>query len=314
MKNSMSSPPERVLVTGASGLIGNSALSMLANKGYATIGVSKSKPELINPKTSWISLDLTSAQARNKLDSLSPFDAIVHCAAAIPKSLSNETSQTAGEINSILDQLIIDYCIDHNTRLIYCSSTSVYMPASNEPVDEDHPLDKEFSHYVSEKIASECRIREQVESYVILRICAPYGAKLRARTVLKIFIDAAIAGEVLRYHGSGLREQDFLHVSDIAEGISAAIERKHITSTFNMSGGYPISMRDLASLVTEIAGDPSSKVKCSGEIDAQENYRANFNINRAKNLLGWEPTITLQAGIKEWIDLIRKDFHARIVE
>jgi len=314
MKNSMISPPERVLVTGASGLIGNTAFTTLANKGYTVTGVSKSKPESIDPKTTWVSLDLTSAQARKNLESLPQFDAVVHCAAAIPESFSEDASKAAGQINSILDQLIIDYCIDHSTRLIYCSSTSVYMSANNEPIDEDHPLDKEHSHYISEKIASECRIREKVKSFAILRICAPYGPKLPRRTVLKIFIDTAIAGKVLHYHGSGLREQEFLHVSDIAEGINAAIKSKHVSSTFNMSGGSPISMRDLAYLVTEIAGDPSSKVKCSGEIDAQENYRANFNLNRAKNLLGWEPTISLQAGIKEWINLIRKDFHTRIVE
>jgi UDP-glucose 4-epimerase len=313
MKNSMGSPPERVLVTGASGLIGNTALSTIASKGYATIGISKNEPGSIPPKTSWVSLDLTSAQARKKLDALSPFDVVVHCAASIPKSYSNYDSKTAGEINSILDQLIIDYCIDHSTRLIYCSGTSVYMPASKEPIDEDYPLNPTPSPYISGKIASECRIRAQVDSFTILRICAPYGPKLRLRTVLKIFINKAIAGEVLQYHGSGLREQDFLHVCDIAEGITAAIQRKHVIGTYNMSGGSPISMRDLAFLVAKIVGNSSSKVENSGETDTQEDYRGNFNLNRAKKFLGWEPTITLQTGIKEWVNLIRKDIHAKII-
>jgi nucleoside-diphosphate-sugar epimerase len=118
--------------------------------------------------------------------------------------------------------------------------------------------------------------------------------------VLKIFIETAIAGGVLYYHGSGSREQDFVHVRDVAEAIGSAVAYTHVTNTFNIAGNSPISMKDLALMVVETIGSPSASVQRSGSDDVQENYRARFDISRAKRQLDWGPTVTLREGIREW--------------
>jgi UDP-glucose 4-epimerase len=291
---------KRVLVTGAGGFIGNEVLKLLVSRGYDTVGIGRRTTKFVPRGVSWVKLDLSSVQGRKKLDSLSPFGTVVHCAAVIPKSFADDASRSAGEINAIIDQMVIDYCINQNTRLIYCSSSSVYGLLNNGLINEDQSLDGSFSPYTLAKILSERHIRERINSYAIIRICAPYGPTQSARTVLKIFIETAIEGGVLLYHGSGLREQDFMHVRDVAEATLSAVERSEVTGTFNISGGAPISMRDLAFLVVNTVGNPSSSVKNSGENDAQENYRAHFDITRAAKLLDWRPTITLQQGIGEW--------------
>jgi UDP-glucose 4-epimerase len=296
----MASRSKRVLVTGAGGFIGNAALTLLARQGNATVGVGRHAPLAMPHGTAWMTLDLASLQARDALVSLPPFDTVVHCAAAIPHMFTGDSSRAAGEINAVIDQTMIDYCIRQSARLIYCSGTSVYGLASSGPISEDHSLDGAFSPYIQAKILSESRIRESVRSYVILRICAPYGASQSARTVLKIFIETAIAGGVLYYHGSGSREQDFVHVRDVAEAIGSAVAYTHVTNTFNIAGNSPISMKDLALMVVETIGSPSASVQRSGSDDVQENYRARFDISRAKRQLDWGPTVTLREGIREW--------------
>ncbi len=296
----MGDQTKRVLVTGAGGLIGSAALAQLASQGYAAVGIGRHVPQSMPQGTSWVTLDLASVQARNELESLPSFAAVVHCAAVVPKSFAYDVSRAAGEINAIMDQAVIDYCISQNTRLIYCSSSSVYGLVGGGTVDEDHPLDGAMSCYSAAKILSECRIREQIKSFAILRICAPYGPKQAARTVLRIFIETAITGGVLQYHGSGSREQDFVHVHDVAEAIRSAVGYARVTNTFNIAGGSPISMRDLALAVVEAIGNPSASVQRSGESDVQENYRAHFDIVRANKMLAWKPTVTLQDGIREW--------------
>lgn len=293
---------KRILITGVEGLIGRATRTLLASKGYTTVGVGRHVAKSNSPVGSFERLDLLSDKAANQLDLLAPFDVVVHCAAVVPKSFAGDEALRAGEANAAIDQTVIDHCVRQNTRLIYCSSSAVYGPKAGAAsiVDEDHPVDDASSHYCAAKILSEVRVREQIRSFAILRICAPYGPGQSTRTVLKIFIEAAMAGKTLRYHGSGSREQDFVHAADVAQAIQSAIERVNVTGTFNVAGGSPISMRELAGMVVEVVGNPASSVECSGESDPQENYRARFDTTRAKKMLDWTPKITLREGITEW--------------
>ena len=143
-------------------------------------------------------------------------------------------------------------------------------------------------------------IREKLASHAVMRICAPYGPRQKTRTVLRIFIECAQNGSPLMYHGSGLREQDFVQVEDVAAAILSAIRHPAANGIFNIAGGSPISMKDLAHLVARTVGNPLAKVCASGCPDHQENYRARFSLKRAEELLGWKPTIKLEQGIREW--------------
>ncbi len=77
-----------------------------------------------------------------------------------------------------------------------------------------------------------------------------------------------------------------------------------VNGIFNLAGNSPISMRDLAFLVVEVVGHDTATVDCSGKIDFQENHRAHFDVGRAKELLKWNPTISLRQGIAEWAGAI----------
>ncbi len=236
----MTNQPEHVFITGAGGFVGNAALTFLGRQRYNVVGIGRNN----SPAAKWVRVDLASLQAQRELDSLDRPNVVVHCAASVPKSFAGGASRAAAESNLVLDQFVIDYCARRGARLVYCSSSSVYGLANEGPIDEDHSVDETTSHYTRAKILSENLIREQLRSYAILRISAPYGPGQSARTVLRNFIETAIAGGTLLYHGTGSRRQDFLHVNDLAKAIRAAIDNQKVVLQKNLwaksgSGSLP---------------------------------------------------------------------------
>lgn len=295
-------PLKKALVTGAGGLIGRAALERLIQEGCDVVGLDRNALAFLPEGTSWTRVDLASDSAPEQLRNLPGFDAVIHCAAVIPTSFSGDSSRKAAETNRIIDQAVVDYCRSRELRLIYCSGTAVYGISPSGLIQEAQPLDAGFSEYISEKAQAEEQIRTNVKSHAIFRICAPYGPSQSAYTVLRKFIETAISGGTLCYHGNGLREQVFVHVQDVAAAIAAAVNRSQVNGVFNIAGASSISMRDLALLVARVVGNPAVGVKASGQKDPQEHYRPKFDITRAETILNWKPEIGLEQGIREWVE------------
>lgn len=147
--------------------------------------------------------------------------------------------------------------------------------------------------------------------YTVLRINAPYGPGQATRTVLRIFLERASKGLALLYHGSGSREQDFTHVDDVADAVVAAAFRQR-TGTYNISGGEPIAMKQLAELVIRCVPMCGSTVAPSGQDDPQEGVPARYSTRRALAELGWRPSIALACGIRAWAqDLLAVGYEDR---
>jgi nucleoside-diphosphate-sugar epimerase len=140
----------------------------------------------------------------------------------------------------------------------------------------------------------------QNRRFSALRINAPYGPRQTASTVLQIFIRNALAGRDLLYHGSGSREQDFTYARDIASAFLAAAEGPN--GYYTISGGEPITMRDLAEMVCSIAGVPISFAKPSGKPDPQEGLTARLDTSSARKELNWLPKTDLRRGLAACID------------
>jgi nucleoside-diphosphate-sugar epimerase len=292
----------RVLVTGASGLIGAEAASVAAAAGYDTIALAYSN----EPPTAvgTMKLDLADPSAIEALRNLLPFSAVAHCAAVIPPTLAGAAAERAARMNERIDACIVEFCHTHDVRLVYCSSVAVYGDIAGAVVDEAS-ITNPISPYAIGKLRTELLIREKVRSHAILRICAPYGAVQRHRTVLRIFVEQALAGEDLKYLGSGARQQDFLHAHDAALAILRAVECRHLSGVFNVCAGAPISMRALAQLVLELTGSPRSAI-ASGSPDPQEDYRARFDTARAAGTLGWRAAIPLAQGVRQMVNAFRE--------
>ncbi len=295
----------QVLVTGAGGLIGSHAVGILHENGYPVVALYRklSDQDTVSP---WRSLqgDLLDSNFVHTLDHIE-FDLVVHCAAVLPDQFYGTRAEQAARANLFIDEQVVNLCLEKGSRLVYLSGTSVYGIGSGSPLTENARTSP-IGPYVEAKVQSERRmLNELAQSSTILRVSSAYGPGQRARTVLRLFIERSLAGLDLMYHGSGKREQDFIAAYDVARAILCVVSNGRASGVFNIAGGNPIFMRDLAELVARTISGTKSKVMASGQPDPQENYKAAFDISRARQTLGWHPTISLREGIVKWAEYLK---------
>jgi nucleoside-diphosphate-sugar epimerase len=285
----------RVLVTGAGGLLGFHAERALRAGGRHDVsGVVRSARGVATD----VVTDLALAGADTLLEAARP-DAIVHCAAHIPKSFSPEDSAESHAVNSRIDERVLAYARKYPaTRVVYCSSTSVFGTCP-DVVSEDTPAHPENA-YAAGKLAAEEAFSALSNAPVILRINSPYSERQKTRTVLKIFMESAHAGRPLRFHGSGARTQDFVHADDVASAIVRAVEAPSASGVYVIASGSPISMLDLGRLAVASVRGSTSVVEASGQDDPQEAYRARFSVAKAARDLGFVPAVSLAEGLARW--------------
>ena len=295
----------KIVVTGGNGLLGSSIANYLADR-YEVISIDKSIPSFFkNSKITYLAIDLSNSQSVSLITKIKP-TIIIHCAALIPVATGHMTEQDAYIINCSIDKNIVNVAFETTSYLIYASGTNVYGFEENDYNVTEENLTVITDLYSRVKIESEILIKETLNNYLILRINAPYGRHTTNKTVLTIFSELAVQNKTLQYHGSGTRMQDFTHVNDISSLIYCQLKSESfINGVFNISYGKPISMLNLAELIVKTT-ESNSEIKASGQIDKQENYKASYSIDKAKTILGWSPKITLQTGIKELLNNMRK--------
>lgn len=297
---------DSVIITGAGGFLGSAVVKVVAERGRHIIAVVRFQekyPKLSNVE--YLEGDLTQNLIWKNLKRYQPTN-LLHLAAVIPNSFVGDSAQSAAEQNRCIDDKAIAFCEKTGIRLIYASGASVYGLSSSGICRETDKCAL-IGPYVIEKYNSERKIMDSsnIKSSCCLRINAPYGPGQRSRTVIRIFVENALQNQPLFFHGSGVRTQDFTYVDDVANAFLLMLN-SNAQGIFNISGGQPISMRNLALLITELVSDCTSEVKASGQKDPQESFRANYDISLAKRDFSWSPKIGLREGLCRYIKFSRE--------
>lgn len=296
----------KILVTGAGGLIGGYVVKTLYNTGYEVTATYRNIPKKNRFAWSAVEVDLSRSKSLLSLGSLKT-DWVVHCAAMLPRQFEGEEAKRTSQINQQIDEQVIHFSKQQKCKLIYSSSTSVYKQSDSIISEDSAVLPR--GPYCLAKFESERRLSELCDEFLILRTSSPFGKEQRSRTVLRTFIERAVANLDIYYFGSGKRQQNFIAAEDVARAIKLIISNNNSsTGVFNITYGKSISMRDLAELVVKTVERTASRVIPSGKPDPQEDYRCNFDISKAKKLLGWEPLTSLEAGIRNWSKSLVRSF------
>ena len=285
---------KRILVTGASGLLGHAAAARFSADGARVIATGR--PTELDPDL--LTIDL----ARDPWPE-GPWDVIVHCAARLPARFEGAEADAASAENRAMDDRAIDAALASRAHLVFLSTASVYGTTTGEIDDDTAPAP--VLGYAREKLATEVTIAARGLSATVFRLVAPYGPRQTRATVLRRFLDAALTGAPLRYYGSGARSQDFLHADDVAAALMLAA-RERAAGRFLLASGSAVSMRDLARLVVETTGS-ASVVEPAGVPDPEEGRMIRYRTDRVRDRLGFRPAITLAAGIADWAVLRREE-------
>ena len=285
---------KNILLTGANGYLGNVILDKLEKSGHRLVCVQSPFDSEI--KDNFVQADLIQQNDLKKLDEHGPFDAVVHCAAMLPGTMSEEELYYANQKMTLnLANWAGEQQVDH---FVFASSCSVYGYGNKEKNEKSVPEPSNL--YAVSKLACENILQSQLVAQhiktAILRISAPYGPGMRMNTVIKIFLEKAAAGEPLILMGDGQRRQDFIFERDIASAFDLAVRYK-AHGIFNLSSGKAASMKNLARTVAKLFKHDFSCIQFHGT-DLQENYRGLFPNKAARKSFAFTPQYDLQDGLR----------------
>jgi dTDP-glucose 4,6-dehydratase len=207
-------------------------------------------------------------------------------------------------------------------RVIHTSTSEVYGTARYVPIDEKHPLQGQ-SPYSASKIGADMVAQSFSCSFnlpvVIVRPFNIFGPRQSARAVIPTIILQALAPTAQIILGSLHPTRDFTYVDDIVGAFIRAAETKDIAGELiNIGSGFEISIGDIAKKIMAILGvdKPVSLDNKRLRPPRSEVERLWCDNTKAKQLLGWEPAISFDEGLKrtiQWIsankDLYKADIY-----
>ncbi len=304
---------KRVIVTGALGFIGYHTCVHLSSRGYDIIGVDNAsrgrieRKELLEKKNVSVEIiDIRDYEALNKLFREHRADAVVHAAALISVDESFEKPILYEDVNSKGTIALVLAANKYGLeRFVYISSAAVYGDPVRLPIDEDHPLNP-LSPYGVSKLSGELYAKTLFEGKgraITLRLFNVYGLGQNPEYagVISKFLERLSRGQPPVIYGSGEQTRDFIHVEDVAHAIEKALDIKlEEYMVFNIGTGRKISIRELAEIMIKLYGleiKPVYGPPRKGDI-----MHSYADISRARRVLGWEPKISLEEGLRKLIE------------
>ncbi|KAK4777197.1 hypothetical protein SAY86_005885 [Trapa natans] len=142
----------------------------------------------------------------------------------------------------------------------------------------------------------------------IARIFNTYGPRmcLDDGRVVSNFVAQAIRKQPLTVYGDGLQTRSFQYVSDLVDGLVALMEGEHV-GPFNLGNPGEFTMLELAEVVKETI-DPSARIEFKSNTE-DDPHKRKPDITKAKELLNWEPKISLREGLPRMVS----DFRSRML-
>ena len=313
---------KKVLVTGAGGFIGSHLIERLIDLGADVKGFVR-----YNSRNDWGLLEIIPSQKLDSLQIISgdlqdydavfsavrDVDVIFHLGSliSIPYSYIRPRDTIENNILSTLNILTAarDLGVE---KVVHTSSSEVYGTALYVPIDEKHPLQGQ-SPYSASKIGAD-KIAESFYCSFDLPVATirpfnTYGPRQSARAIIPTIITQAIEQEKIKL-GSLFPTRDYTFVKDTVNGfISTAESKSSIGEVINIGSNFEISMGDLAQRISSLLNKDIEIMQDSSRVRPlkSEVKRLWCDNAKAKRLLGWEPQVSLDEGLKETIEWISEN-------
>jgi UDP-glucose 4-epimerase len=287
----------RILITGGSGFVGSHVVEAVLTAGHEAVVF-----DLAAPPRGWpfVKGDLTSAD--DVAAAAAGADAIFHLGGVGDVYLAFEQPPLAAAANVVGTAHIMEAARRHGVKkVVYASTWEVYGEPQYQPLDEAHPCRPDHPYNVTKLAGEQMTLaydRLKDVPAVSLRLGTAYGERMRPNAVIPLFIQRARKQEPITIKGTGEQSRQFTHASDIGRAFLLALEKPVRGEVFNIVAEEPISIRQLAEMVTqdfptEVRFEPARV----GDIAP-----ARVTSAKAERVLGWKPQVAFRDGLLHLMD------------
>jgi dTDP-glucose 4,6-dehydratase len=301
----------RVLVTGGAGFLGSHLCERLLAEGHDVIamdnlitGTTDNIAHLAgNPHFTFIKHDVT-----NYIYIKGDLDAVLHFASpASPIDYLELPIQTL-KVGSLGTHNALGLALAKRARFLLASTSEVYGDPLVHPQTEDYwgnvnPIGPRGVYDEAKRFAEAITMayhRAHGVNTRIVRIFNTYGPRMRVNDgrVVPNFIRQALQGEPLTVYGDGSQTRSFCYVSDLVDGIYRLLMSDEIEPT-NIGNPAELTIRQFAEQINAITGNKAGIIyKPLPQDDPKQRQP---DITKARRVLGWEPKVTLEEGLKPTI-------------
>lgn len=309
---------KKILVTGGAGFIGSNLCNTLLKKGYDVTAFDNlflGKKENLDQGVKFVKGDVRNKKDLEKINK--KFDFVVHLAAASSAPMFTDDLKGSYENNVMGFISILEYCRKHKVgKLLYASTSSIY-GNNPTPLTEDQqvwpPNYYSVTKYCMENTAH-CYKKQFPEMEIIgFRFMSVYGlhekhkgqfANLASQFSWDVFADRS---PIL--YGDGSQQRDFTNVKDIVQAIILAMEskKKFGSTIFNIGTNKAYNLNILVDKINKVMGKNIKPKQIVNPVKEGYVRKQLADIKKIKKELGFKPTVTLDEGLREIYEDLKKN-------
>jgi len=305
----------RTMVTGGAGFIGSNLVKQLMLDGHeVTVLDNLLSGYRCNldpfPEVRFVEGDVRDDAA--VADAIKGVEVVFHLAASVGNKRSIDHPITDAEINVLGTLRVLEAARREGVRKIVTSSSAgIFGELTTLPIREDHPVEPD-SPYGCTKLCEEKQCLAYAKLYDIEAVCLRYfnvyGPNQRFDAygnVIPIFAFKMLRGETLTIFGDGEQTRDFINVRDVVQANIKAANAVGVSGAFNMGSAGRITINNLVNLLREASG--IEPIFVHGPPRPGDVRHSLADISAARKAFGFEPTVSLQAGLKEYMDWAKEE-------
>jgi len=303
------------LLIGGAGYIGaHLTRQLIATGRNVTVLGRRITPQYEMPKgVSYISGDFSQLDLISNL--LDHNQEVVHLAYATVPNTSFENPLADLLQNLPPTVQLFSEMADRGTKLLLVSSGgTVYGEAIHVPIDENHPT-KPISPYGVTKLTLENYAHLYAVTHGLKFICVrpanAFGEGQRPHVgqgFISTALDLAMRGEPIKLFGQTGTVRDYLYVSDLASGIVSALDKGHLSETYNLGSGIGRSNLDVINCISPLMKELGREIRIERFPERAFDVKVNIlNSSKLNSHTGWKPIIEFQDGLSQTLKWLRNE-------
>jgi dTDP-glucose 4,6-dehydratase len=304
----------RIVVTGAAGFIGSHLCEALLARGDSVVGIDNLLTGDLNNIAHLRARDFQFIRhdVTQYIDVDGPVDYVLHWASpASPIDYLELPIQTL-KVGSLGTHNALGLAKAKRAKFVLASTSEVYGDPLEHPQKETYwghvnPIGPRGVYDEAKRFAEAITLayhRTHGLDTKIVRIFNTYGPRMRLRDgrAVPAFVSQALANEDVTVFGDGTQTRSFCYVSDLVRGILGLMDA-NTNEPVNIGNPHELTIEEIARTIVRLVGSSSKIVYRPLPVDDPKQRQP--DITRARTLLGWEPKVSLEDGLRTAIEYFK---------